>query len=81
MAELVHPERPLQRGFVRVTAAVDGRTLTRSADAKAAGLLRLHFGDGLVDATTDGTSPAPAPAKVERAPKRAYVPPQPNLFD
>jgi exodeoxyribonuclease VII large subunit len=78
MAELVHPERPLQRGFVRVTAAADGRTLTHSEDARAAGALRLHFGDGLVEATTGAS---PASAKVERGGKRAYVPPQPNLFD
>jgi exodeoxyribonuclease VII large subunit len=82
MAELVHPERPLARGFVRVTAAADGRTLTRSADAQAAGTLRLHFGDGMVEAQT-GEKPAPKPAaaKVERSSRRSYVPPQPNLFD
>ena len=80
MAELVHPDRPLGRGFVRVTAAADGRTLTRSADARAAGALSLHFGDGQVEATV-GSGVASPPAKVERAPRRAYVPPQPNLFD
>ncbi|GAA4007664.1 hypothetical protein GCM10022280_00220 [Sphingomonas swuensis] len=80
MIELVHPERPLKRGFVRVTAAADGRTLVHAADAQAAGALRLHFGDGLVDATT-GTLPAPPATKVERTLKRAYVAPQPNLFD
>lgn len=80
MAELVHPDRPLARGFVRVSAAADGRTLTRAADAREAGALRLHFGDGQVEAAVC-KAPAPAPAKVERAPRRAYVPPQPNLFD
>ena len=33
MAELAHPERPLSKGYVRVTAA-DGRTLTRAAQAR-----------------------------------------------
>lgn len=79
MLPLVHPDRPLGRGFVRVTAAGDGRTLTHAADARAAGRLLLHFGDGQVPAAVDGT-PA-APPKVERQPKRAYAPPQPNLFD
>ena len=80
MLLLVHPDRPLGRGFVRVTAAADGRTLTHAADARAAGLLLLRFGDGEVPATADGSAPAAA-AKVERTPKRAYAPPQPNLFD
>jgi exodeoxyribonuclease VII large subunit len=80
MLPLVHPDRPLGRGFVRVTAAADGRTLTHAADARAAGRLLLRFGDGEVPAAVEGSAPA-APAKVERTPKRAYAPPQPNLFD
>jgi exodeoxyribonuclease VII large subunit len=80
MLPLVHPDRPLGRGFVRVTAAADGRTLTHAADARAAGRLLLRFGDGEVPAAVDGSAPAAA-AKVERTPKRAYAPPQPNLFD
>ena len=79
MLPLVHPDRPLGRGFVRVTAAADGRTLTHAADARAAGRLLLRFGDGEVTATT-GDGPPPA-LKVERNPKRSYAPPQPNLFD
>ncbi|WP_338501811.1 exodeoxyribonuclease VII large subunit [Sphingomonas kaistensis] len=80
MLPLVHPDRPLGRGFVRVTAAADGRTLTHAADARAAGRLLLRFGDGEVAATT-GEGPPPPPPKVERSPKRPYAPPQPNLFD
>ncbi len=79
MLPLVHPDRPLGRGFVRVTAAADGRTLTHAADARTAGRLLLHFGDGQVPASTED-GPA-TPAKVERQPKRSYVAPQPNLFD
>jgi exodeoxyribonuclease VII large subunit len=79
MLPLVHPDRPLGRGFVRVTAAVDGRTLTHAADARKAGKLLLRFGDGEVPASVEG-SPA-APAKVERTSRRPYVPPQANLFD
>jgi exodeoxyribonuclease VII large subunit len=80
MLPLVHPDRPLGRGFVRVTAVVDGRTLTHAADALKAGSLLLHFGDGQLPATVDGTPRPPLP-KVERSRPRAYVPPQPNLFD
>jgi len=77
MAELVHPERPLSKGYVRVTSR-DGRTLTHAADARAARELRLHFGDGAVDATVDGKGTAP---RLERAPRRSYIAPQPGLFD
>lgn len=83
MLPLVHPDRPLGRGFVRVTGAADGRTLTHAPDARAAGRLLLRFGDGeLPVATEDVVTTKPAvPAKVERPSKRAYVQPQPNLFD
>ena len=75
MAELVHPERPLSRGFVRVTDR-SGKTLGRAKDALAAKLLTLHFGDGKVDAAT-GDSAAP----VERKRRTAYVARQAGLFD
>ena len=77
VAELVHPERPLSKGYVRVTNS-EGRTLTRARDARAEHSLRLHFGDGNVDATVSGK---PAPQPVERKPKRSYIAPQPGLFD
>jgi exodeoxyribonuclease VII large subunit len=77
MAELAHPERPLSKGYVRVTSR-DGTTLTHAAEARAARLLTLRFGDGSVDAAVeDGTPPRP----VERKPRRSYIPPQPGLFD
>jgi exodeoxyribonuclease VII large subunit len=77
MAELVHPERPLSRGYARVTDR-SGRTLTGSAAARAASELRLHFGDGTVDAVVEG---GPPPRRVERPRRRSYVSPQPGLFD
>jgi exodeoxyribonuclease VII large subunit len=76
MAELVHPERPLTKGYVRVTSR-DGTTLTSAPDARAANLLTLRFGDGSVDAAVNG---APS-ATVERKPRRTYIAPQPGLFD
>jgi len=77
MAELAHPERPLSKGYVRVTSR-DGRTLTHAADARAAQRLTLRFGDGSVEASVDG---APSPQPVERKPRKPYIPPQPGLFD
>ena len=75
MAELVHPDRPLSRGFARVTAR-DGRTLIHAADARATGALSLRFGDGAVDVTVDG-----APRRLEPKRPRPYVAGQGGLFD
>jgi exodeoxyribonuclease VII large subunit len=77
MAQLVHPERPLSKGYVRVTDR-DGKTLTHSAEARAAQRLALHFGDGDVDVSVDGAAHS---KPVERKPRRSYMPPQPGLFD
>ncbi|MFL6772852.1 MAG: exodeoxyribonuclease VII large subunit, partial [Sphingomicrobium sp.] len=78
LAELAHPERPLNRGFARVTSR-DGRTLVRAPDARDAQSLTLHFADGNVDATVDGDE-KPKVA-VERKVRRSYVAQQPGLFD
>jgi exodeoxyribonuclease VII large subunit len=77
MAELVHPERPLAKGFVRVTSR-DGTTLATSIDARAARLLTLRFGDGSVDASVGEGAPA---RMVERKARQSYMRPQPGLFD
>jgi exodeoxyribonuclease VII large subunit len=76
MAELVHPERPLSRGFVRVTDR-SGKTLARAAEASAAKLLTLHFADGEVAASTGDKPSAP----VERKRRASYVSSQPGFFD
>jgi len=78
MAELVHPERPLERGFARITDR-SGKTLTLAAEARAAYELRLRFRDGEVDATLAGARSKAPP--VERKARRSYVAPQPGLFD
>lgn len=84
LAELAHPERPLQRGFVRVTDRA-GKTIIHAADARAAAQVDLHFADGRVAAHIgDGTAPVPfRPAKrVERKGQTPYPPgQQPGLFD
>jgi exodeoxyribonuclease VII large subunit len=77
MAELVHPERPLSKGYVRVTDRT-GKTLTHARDARDAQRLALHFGDGKVDAHVDGEVQR---RPVEPKPRKPYMPPQPGLFD
>jgi exodeoxyribonuclease VII large subunit len=81
LAGLAHPDRPLQRGFVRVTDR-GGRTLIHAADARSAGALSLRFADGSVEAIVEGSV-----ARLERAAPRSYRPKkpgttsQPGLFD
>ena len=81
LAGLAHPERPLQRGFVRVTDR-DGKTLIHAADARSAGRLSLRFADGSVAATVEGSI-----ARLERSAPKSYRPQkpgtaaQPGLFD
>ena len=77
LAELAHPDKPLKRGFARVTDR-SNQTLTHAPGARAARELRLHFSDGAVDATVDGEG---APRRVERSARRSYIAPQPGLFD
>ena len=83
LADLAHPDRPLKRGFVRVTDRA-GRTLIHAADARAAGGIDLHFADGRVEAQV-GSAAGPTafrPAKrVERQGTKPYPPGQPGLFD
>ncbi len=50
MAQLVHPNRPLERGYARVEDR-QGRTLASAAAAREAARLRLVFADGHVDAS------------------------------
>ena len=53
VAELVHPNKPLERGYARVEDR-DGHILISAAAARAAGRLRLVFADDGVDATVAG---------------------------
>lgn len=71
LAQQLHPDRPLARGYVRVTSA-DGTTLTTAASAKKADLLRLKFADGTVDAVPSGKPLpiAPRPARRKAPPAR-----------
>jgi exodeoxyribonuclease VII large subunit len=58
IAEQLHPDKPLQRGYVKVEKR-GGGVLTTAEDARAAALLTLHFADGPVDARVEnGTKPS-----------------------
>jgi len=65
IAEQLHPDKPLARGYVRVERR-DGGVLSRADEARAAGALTLHFADGAVD------------ARVENGGKPAYAKPRPS---
>jgi len=84
LAEMAHPERPLSRGFVRVTDR-SGATLIHAAAAREARAIDLHFADGVVAATTgDAAAAGPQgfrPRRVERGGAKPYLPGQPGLFD
>jgi exodeoxyribonuclease VII large subunit len=62
LAEAIHPNRPLARGYARIEDR-NGNTLISAATARAAAHLRLVFGDGKVDAAVE---------RVEGAKRRAY---------
>lgn len=84
LTELAHPERPLKRGFVRVTDR-GGQTIVHAADARAAASLALRFADGVIDVVVEGSTSGP----LERSMTNAYLSktkrhgktPQPGLFD
>lgn len=55
VAELAHPDRPLAKGYARITDRAGG-TLTSASAARAARRLRLVFHDGALDATVDSAA-------------------------
>ena len=82
LAALAHPDRPLSKGYVRVTDR-QGKTLVHAADARAARAIDLHFADGRVAATVGDALAVVAPVsrRVERKGASPYPSSQPNLFD
>jgi exodeoxyribonuclease VII large subunit len=74
VAQLAHPNKPLERGYARVEDR-HRHTLISAASARAAGDLRLVFGDGAVEASV-GT----APAKPRRSPRTGAPGEQPTLL-
>ena len=55
----LHPDKPLERGFARVTDR-DGQTLTSREQAERAKALTLRFRDGALPVHTEG-APARKP--------------------
>ncbi len=51
--DLVHPNRPLERGYAWVEARVSGKVVGTAEAARAAGAVKLRFIDGHVDATVE----------------------------
>lgn len=51
LAEQLHPDRPLARGYVRVTAR-SGETITSREAASGEPSLNLHFADGVLPVST-----------------------------
>jgi exodeoxyribonuclease VII large subunit len=82
LATLAHPDRPLTKGYVRVTDR-SGKTLVHAGEARAARAIDLHFADGRVAATVgDPLALAPRSARrVEPKPPSPYPPSQRTLFD
>ena len=82
LAAMAHPDRPLAKGYVRVTDRA-GKTLVHAAEARAAKAVDLHFADGRVAANVgDALAIGPRPARrVERGGPKPYPPAQPTLFD
>jgi exodeoxyribonuclease VII large subunit len=58
LAEQLHPDRPLARGYARVETR-DGKVVASAPAARAAGAVTLVFADGRVAARVEG-SPRPA---------------------
>jgi exodeoxyribonuclease VII large subunit len=77
----VDPERPLQRGFARVTRA-DGSIVHAGATLASGEAVAIKFGDKVTrQAVIDGAGgEAPAAAKPARPKPKAPAPPQGDLF-
>jgi len=64
--DLVHPNRPLEKGYAWVEARGTRKVVATAADARAAQAVTLHFIDGAVD------------ARVERPGGKSYTGPAPE---
>jgi exodeoxyribonuclease VII large subunit len=67
LAQSLHPEAPLKRGFARVTDMA-GKTISNVAAANKAGRVGLLFADGAVHAVVE-TGEAPPPSVKAQKPK------------
>ena len=80
VAQLAHPNRPLERGYARVEDR-QGRTLMSAAAAREAERLKLVFADGPVEATVgEGSSLKPPLERPRRSAYSAGRADQPKLL-
>ncbi len=77
LAEQLHPDRPLARGYVRVTDA-EGRTITDRAGAAREAALTLKFRDGDLDVSTGGAAAPSTPRR--KLTRSGTAPKQEDLF-
>jgi len=68
LAESLHPEKPLKRGYAWVERR-NGGVVATAAAARAAGALTLHFADGKVGARVERPAPAAYDAPKPEQPK------------
>jgi len=68
LAESLHPDKPLARGYARVEGR-GGKVVTSAAQARAAGALKLHFADGAVAARVEREAGAPYEKPKPQQPK------------
>ena len=76
LADSLHPEAPLKRGFARVTDA-DGKTIMSRAAAVKGGDVTLRFVDGEVGSVVHGSAPPRSSTPKSKLPTVN----QGNLFD
>lgn len=74
LAEQLHPEKPLARGYAMVMDG-EGRPLTSAGAARKEPLLEIRFADGALNAV-----PGETPRKARKAGKRASENGQPKLL-
>ena len=80
LAEQLHPDRPLERGYVRVTGA-GGQTVTSRDAAAAEAALTLKFRDGDLAVVPGEGAPPPPPRKPAPKPRaKRTTPEQDDLF-
>ncbi|TMM48253.1 exodeoxyribonuclease VII large subunit [Qipengyuania marisflavi] len=79
LAQQLHPDRPLERGYVRVMGS-DGSTITDRKRAAKQDALTLKFRDGELVVVPHGASPAAKPAARKPAAAKPTPPRQDDLF-
>ncbi len=80
LALQLHPDRPLERGYVRVTGT-GGRTLTDRAAAAREKTLTLKFRDGDLEAVPRGKATGETPPRAPRPHASGTPPRQEDLFE